>query len=442
MGVLDLLSRLVEIDTVNDPITGKRVGPAEGEAVRSAIREATGYEMKMIVNDGVPILLWTAGKGRPVTLFLAHFDTVPAGPGWSKEPFRLTVEGGKAYGRGAADDKSNVAALAWSLLGYEPDDGTIIVSFTGDEEIGGAKGAGYLAEFLKKRNLMPDYLVNGDGSLSRIIIRRRASLSASVRVRREVTRTTGCRVARRFDARIFRETMHSAYFVSGVDTHPLIEASLWLRDSGAWALRLSGEWVKSNVIPRSVVLDAVEACAGGGEVDVDKGLTRLLRALLPITRAPICTEAYSDYGVTINPNVYRRDGEWHIVNLDIRAMVKRPDPVERSLREVLDETLGAGSYGLSVRGGAGYLYTPPNSPLVNMAREIARSLHLGDEPLEAGGASDSRYFSPLGVDAIDFGPLGGNIHGPDEYVYVSHLEKATVFYRKLAHKIHGGSSTA
>jgi len=32
------------------------------------------------------------------------------------------------------------------------------------------------------------------------------------------------------------------------------------------------------------------------------------------------------------------------------------------------------------------------------------------------------------VEAIDFGPIGGNIHGPDEYVEIWSLERARAFY--------------
>jgi len=436
---LEILRELVGVNTVNDPLRGQRVGAREGREVARILQKYTGESMELMVNEGTPILYWSSGSGRPVTLFMAHFDTVPAGPGWTREPFTLTIEGDRAYGRGAADDKSNVAAIAEAILGFEPARGRVIVAFTGDEEIGGARGAGFLAEKLRSEGLLPDYLVNGDGSLSRVIIRRRASLLAWVSVRSEQGAARGCPLSRSAEANIrVRDTMHSAYFVAGVDTHPLIELSLWLRDRELEAVRLEGEWVKGNVIPRSARLDAVDAdcSAGGGEYSVDRGLTRLVRSIVPLTRAVIPTEAYSDYGVSINPNLYEIRGGWHRLLLDIRAMTRDRGAVENALKAVLDEVVGGG-YKLEVRGGRGYLYTPPESSLVRVASEAARNLGLKGAPVEAGGASDSRYFSPLGVDAIDFGPLGGNIHGPDEYVVIHHLEKAVRFYRMIAEAIHG-----
>lgn len=437
MGVLDLLADLVAVDTVNDPDSGKLVRGGDAEKIANVIEKHTGWRMDIIINEGVPILLYRAGRGKPVSLFLAHFDTVPPGPGWTRDPFQLTVEDSRAYGRGAADDKSNVAAIADALLGFEPGHGTLLVAFTGDEEIGGERGAGFLAEMLFSKGIMPDYLINGDGSLSRVIIRRRTSIGVLVGVRSEKTKVRGCLREREFRARVTRETMHSAYFIHGVDAHPLVEASLWIRDSEFYVAKLEGEWVKGNVLPRSVRVQAIDSsCSRDNVYYADIGLTRLLESVIPLVKTPICTDAYSDYGVTINPNVYREADGVHWLYFDIRAMVKNVDSVRRALETTLNEAVGPGKYSLSVRGGRGYLYTSPGAHLVKIARMVAKSIGLKDEPVEAGGASDSRYFSPRGVEAIDYGPLGGNIHGPDEYVYIDHLEKAVEFYRRIATALH------
>jgi succinyl-diaminopimelate desuccinylase len=48
-----------------------------------------------------------------------------------------------------------------------------------------------------------------------------------------------------------------------------------------------------------------------------------------------------------------------------------------------------------------------------------------------GGATDSRWFSYLGIPTLEFGPLGGNVHGSNEFVEISSLEIVRTFYQKL-----------
>ena len=45
------------------------------------------------------------GNGGKLCGVLSHLDVVPAGNGWSVEPFALTEKDGRFYGRGIADDK-------------------------------------------------------------------------------------------------------------------------------------------------------------------------------------------------------------------------------------------------------------------------------------------------------------------------------------------------
>jgi len=76
------------------------------------------------------------------------------------EPFKLTVEGNKAYGRGSVDDKGNVASLMFALkeLKEKPLNGKVLFAFTGDEETGGATAL-YIAEKLNEINKLPSFLI-------------------------------------------------------------------------------------------------------------------------------------------------------------------------------------------------------------------------------------------------------------------------------------------
>ncbi len=437
-SVVSLLEELIEIRSVSGPEQGLRVGVEEARRVLGVLRSYSDLPLRLTDAPG-QVLLAVLGSGRPVTLFMAHFDVVPPGPGWTRDPFTPVVEGGRLYGRGAADDKGNVAAMAAALDGFEPGRGTVVVAFTGDEEVGGAHGAGWLVGHLRGKGLWPDYLVNGDGAFSRVIVRRRSVFRLALRVERVLVEGEGSTSVKSYRLGVKgRDTRHAAYFIPGVDSHPVLEAAVELSVRGLKARRLSGEWVKSNVLPASVEVEYVEPCGGCGRALWDEGLTWGLLALIPLTRLQMGLELFSEYGVTATPNVYRLEGGWHVFDIDVRAMTASRDLVEeaayRALREFMPKSL---EWSIEVTGGGGYLYTPRGSRLVELALRINSSLGLSGEPMEAAGASDSRYFSPKGVEAIDYGPKGGGVHGPDEYVEISSLEKTVQFYKRLAQELNG-----
>ena len=47
---------------------------------------------------------------KEAILITPHFDTVPIGKGWKYKPLGGQIVGGKLYGRGATDDKGNLAS--------------------------------------------------------------------------------------------------------------------------------------------------------------------------------------------------------------------------------------------------------------------------------------------------------------------------------------------
>jgi len=81
-----------------------------------------------------------APEGAPTVLLYSHYDVVPAGDGslWETPPFEPTEKDGAIHGRGAADTKSNIVALAGALLawGGRPPVGVKVV-IEGLEEVGG-----------------------------------------------------------------------------------------------------------------------------------------------------------------------------------------------------------------------------------------------------------------------------------------------------------------
>ena len=68
-------------------------------------------------------------------------------------------------------------------------------------------------------------------------------------------------------------------------------------------------------------------------------------------------------------------------------------------------------------------YVSRRNPYVNALREdAARNFHGNPVGVGRHGASDVVYFQRAGVPGVEFGPVGGGHHGPNEYVVASSLE--------------------
>lgn len=88
--------------------------------------------------------------GAEKTLVIyTHLDVVPAGDGWSSDPFDLEIRDERVYGRGVADSKGAVAALIVALQAVEACGKhryNLEVLLTTDEEVGGYSGLCYFTD--------------------------------------------------------------------------------------------------------------------------------------------------------------------------------------------------------------------------------------------------------------------------------------------------------
>ncbi|MEM2122877.1 MAG: ArgE/DapE family deacylase [Candidatus Bathyarchaeia archaeon] len=153
MFELDILSKLVEINTDS-------IEKMNYEAIVKVIRgEAESLGLETSIHDGAEatgdskprpnIVIRLSGDSDKTLVIAAHYDVVPSGDGWSYPPYKLTLIGDKAYGRGAADDKSSIAAALGALKVLSERRSSrinILLAVTCDEEVGGEAGLGYLAE--------------------------------------------------------------------------------------------------------------------------------------------------------------------------------------------------------------------------------------------------------------------------------------------------------
>jgi succinyl-diaminopimelate desuccinylase len=102
------------------------------------------------------------GSGAPHFGFAGHLDVVPAGEGWSGDPFEGQIVDGRLVGRGANDMKSAIAAYVAALSRIGETDGTLSLLITGDEEGYATYGTPRIIDWLSERSIKPDMILIGE----------------------------------------------------------------------------------------------------------------------------------------------------------------------------------------------------------------------------------------------------------------------------------------
>jgi succinyl-diaminopimelate desuccinylase len=156
MDYLQILKKLVSIDTSVPPGNNYREAVEYLEPLFKECELQTRIvEIPAEQAEGrsgrVNLICTRANPGRPRVFFYGHIDVVPA-EGWPA--FEPRVEGGKLYGRGAADMKGSIPALLTALekgrngaFNYD-----VTVMITTDEEYSQASQLRYLSQFLGPTN--------------------------------------------------------------------------------------------------------------------------------------------------------------------------------------------------------------------------------------------------------------------------------------------------
>jgi succinyl-diaminopimelate desuccinylase len=146
----------VQIPSENPPSKYK-------EIMRFTERKMKEIGLKTQVKRKNVIGEWGNDNGKTL-IFNAHYDTVQAFKGWTKDPFGGEIIDGKIYGRGSCDDKSCVTAEIFATkalieTGVQPK-GKLIVTVVGDEELGGLRG---IEALLSEGLVKGDVCLLGDG---------------------------------------------------------------------------------------------------------------------------------------------------------------------------------------------------------------------------------------------------------------------------------------
>ncbi|MDR2588467.1 MAG: M20 family metallopeptidase, partial [Spirochaetales bacterium] len=311
---------------------------------------------------------WKKGHGGKKVVLNGHIDVVPASENWDTPPFTATEKDGRIYGRGTADMKGGVAAMLVAALEFVQKEfsGELVLNFVADEE---RLNLGTLASLPYTQGA--DYVVIGEPTLLELAIAHRGTI--------------------RFRVGFAGRSCHSGTPQDGLNA---IENSSF----GILALK---EYAKS--------------------------LKRITHPVLP---APTCVVTTISGGETDNivPGSC-------FITVDRRIIPgETKESTEKEIRDVLDAVKKEHAefdYTLEPYLSLGSGEVEADSEIVRLASRAYRSAFGEDCRVRDFTATcEQTIFTGKGMPAIIIGP--GSIeqaHIRNEFIAVSQLEKAVLFYK-------------
>ena len=375
-AVFDLTAELIRRRSVTPDDAGC-------QALLAGRLARVGFKVEHLRYGEVDNLWATHGEGGPLLVFLGHTDVVPTGPAesWRSDPFEPAVRDGYLYGRGAADMKGSVAAMAVALEAFvtaHPDHrGRVGFLMTSDEEgPTNLDGVRKVAGHFRASGERIDWCVVGEPSSKErlgdlIRVGRRGSLSATLTVRG----------------------------IQGHVAYPEKAKNPIHAFAPALAELAAERWDEGNADFPPTSFQVSNLNAGTGATNVIPG------ALVALVNFRYSTASRAE------------------------ALRER---VERILdRHKLDYAL---DWNLS---GEPFL-CPAGGALRDTVVSVCRDL-CGVEPEQStgGGTSDGRFIAPLGAEVVELGPVNATIHKVDECVAVADLDKLPSLYRAICERLLG-----
>ena len=338
----------------------RSITPNDDGALDFIEKQMVGFKsIRVDVGDVKNLFLYRDfGEGKHLC-FAGHVDVVPAGDGWMSEPYEPVEKDGFVYARGTQDMKSGVCASMVALLNASNFKGRLSLLLTSDEEGDAIDGTVRVLEYLKERDMLPDFAIVAEPTCEDVFgdsikVGRRGSINGVVE--------------------IFGVQGHVAYPEKSKNTIHLF----------------------STVLPQL-------ADHFFDEGDEDFAPSRL-----------VITDIRSGMQVSnVTPGYLK-------LMFNVRNSTKTTkDDVER----FVESKLKGLDFKLKLTQGSFPFVTNRNSMVVkNMYEAIEKVVHVKSQYSTAGGTSDARMFAHFGVEVVEFGVRNDTIHAPNERTSFKEVE--------------------
>ncbi len=291
--------------------------------------------------------------------FAGHVDVVPAGDGWSSDPYTVVEKDGYIYARGAQDMKSGVAAFLQALKDTTTFKGTLSLLLTSDEEGPAKFGTLEVLKYLKEKDLLPDAAIVAEPTCESdfgdaIKVGRRGSINGYLT--------------------LIGKQGHAAYPEKAIN--PIHQISTVLEKIAGFNLDNGDEFFAPS---KFVITD--------------------IRSGMQVTN--------------VTP------GKLEMM-FNVRNSTKTD---QESIKAFVEKHFGEFEYTLRLDQSAYPFVTDTNTKIVKVIDSAIKEVtSIEPKHSTAGGTSDARYIAPYGINVIEFGVRNDTIHAPNERTTIKEVE--------------------
>ena len=307
------------------------------------------------------------GEGEHLC-FAGHVDVVPAGKGWDTNPYEAVEKDGFIYGRGTQDMKSGVAAFIQAVKEARDFKGTLSLLLTSDEEGDAINGTVKVLEYLKENSMLPDAVVVAEPTCEE-------KFGDAIKV--------GRRGSINGYITLKGKQGHAAYPEKAIN--PI-----------------------HNIASRLVNMAGVNLDNGDEFFNPSKFVVTDIRSGMQVTN--------------VTPN-----------HLDMMFNVRNTTlTTQKEVREFVAKNLDGLEYELKLTQGSYPFKTDTETKLVkNIDAAIESVTGIKPKHSTAGGTSDARFISPMGVDVVEFGVINDTIHAVNERTTVKEVRELYEVFKNL-----------
>jgi len=437
-ATIRLLQDLIRIDTTNPPGN-------EGKAAEylKGFFDSNGIDCETIGHSGREnaVAKLRGLKERPRLLFLSHTDVVPvADVGvWTYPPFSGEIAGNWIYGRGAWDDKFDVAVQAMSLVLLKRQnvklDGSLLYASVADEEVSGS-GAAWLTKTVPDK-VSAEYVVGeggeppvrlGSQKVYTITVGEKGLAWFKLTARGKAGHGSIPTLARNASVMMAKAFVNLSSYKTKITIIDEVSEAI-----KAAILGFFGEDKGSKMLDAYLNEEGVDILIDA-MASVDKELAETLRSL---TR------------MTISPNVIKGGTETNVIpgtcegRVDTRLL---PGQDRDYASEVVRECVQGLDIDVEMPDYTRASISPTDTRFYNILHETIDELASGCStmPRLSTGMSDSRFWRAIGSVVYGFVPMSPDIsladvlpgvHGPNERMNIESLQFASQFLCKVAMKV-------